>query len=113
MVDKFGSLCTVHLPQLETVGSNACLNSIYRALYTVAKRTGVKRIDTLFIGLDNTVKSNKNWIVMRGLSCLVALGVARKVKPIFRLVGHTKNEVCINLLLDVLLIITRLCYRHI
>lgn len=93
MVHNFFTIASIHLPQLETCGSNACLNALYGALYAVAKRSGVKRIDTVYVGLDNTVKSNKNWIMMRGLSALVALGIVRKVKPIFRLVGHTKNQV--------------------
>jgi hypothetical protein len=94
MVHNHGVYPFVSFPDLEICGGDMTLQAIYRALYLSLKaRPGVKRVLNLYIGLDNTVSSNKCWTVMRGLATLVALGIVEKVEPVFRLVGHTKNEV--------------------
>ena len=98
MVHNHGTYAHVSLPDLETTGGDMTLNSIFRAVYLALRSkqdaTGQrKQIKTLFLCLDNTVSSNKCWAVLRGLGSLVALGVAEKVKLVYRLVGHTKSEV--------------------
>jgi hypothetical protein len=43
----------------------------------------------LYLQLDNTCRENKNKFVMAFLSYLVYLGIFRKIKVNFLLVGHT------------------------
>ena len=94
MVHNHGIYPFISFPDVETCGGDMTLEAIYRALYLSLKaRPGVKRVKNLYVGLDNTVSSNKCWAVMRGMATLVALGIAEKVVPVFREVGHTKNEV--------------------
>jgi hypothetical protein len=94
MVHNHGVYPFVSFPDLETCGGDMTLEAIFRSLYLSLKaRPRVKRVLNLYVGLDNTVSSNKCWSVMRGFATLVALGIVEKVKPVFRIVGHTKNEV--------------------
>ena len=42
--------------------------------------------------LDN-VKSNKCWTLFAGLSALISLGIVRKVKVSYCVVGHTHEDI--------------------
>lgn len=89
-----GAFATVSLKDLETGGPNMVFDALCRSLHAIlVMNPQVKRLGTVYVGLDNTVASNKNWTMFQGLACLVALGIARKLTPIFRIVGHTKNSV--------------------
>jgi hypothetical protein len=96
MVHNHGIYASVSFPYLETVGGNMSLHAVYRALYLSLKapeRAHIKRVRNIYVCMDNTVSSNKCVTVFQGLACLPALGIAEKVMLVYRLVGHTKNEV--------------------
>jgi hypothetical protein len=48
---------------------------------------------TLRLQLDNTVKDNKNFILLIYCACLVYLGLFTAVEIHYLLVGHTHNDV--------------------
>jgi hypothetical protein len=47
----------------------------------------------LYLQLDNTTRKNKNQFVFAYLNMLVELGVSKKVKVGFLMVGHTHNQI--------------------
>lgn len=94
MVHGHAAFASVSLKDLEVGGPNMVFDAICRSLFLTLERSpNVKQFGTIYVGMDNTFSSNKNWTLFQGLACLVALGIAQKVKIIFRIVGHTKNEV--------------------
>ena len=96
VVQGHATFLNAALTDLEKNGANMTLECIYRTLFSVLSANKVKdpnaKLRNVYVCLDNTVASNKNWTVMRGLAILVSLGICEKVKTTFPLLGHTKGD---------------------
>lgn len=97
--------CVVHghgtylypaLCDVDKLGASMTLECLYRTVFATISEMSAKyghaKVRNIYISLDNTVASNKNWTVMRGCAMLMSLGICEKVKVIFPLLGHTKGE---------------------
>lgn len=71
---------------------NVVIECILRTLQEVQRRNDGKLPETMYLQLDNA-KSNKCNNLLVFLTLLVELGVFKKIKLCFLLVGHTHNDV--------------------
>ena len=67
MAHEHGTYVNASLTGLETCGANVTLDSLYKTLYMVAVDKSYHRFNNVYIQMDNTVKSNKNWTVVQGI----------------------------------------------
>ena len=74
---------------LYVISVHTCINRCIDKFLEVKKR---KTIRNLYIQLDN-VSSNKCWALLAGMAALVSLGLVRKLKMSYCLVGHTHEDI--------------------
>ena len=94
-IHRMGSVLVNTLPDLESQGGNLTVECIMIAVQhalNILKAGGVSKIRNLYIQLDN-VSSNKCSTVFSALASLVLLGVCRKVKVNYLIVGHTHEDI--------------------
>ena len=94
-IHGMGSVLVNTLPDLESQGGNLTVECIMIAVQHALnnlKGGGVSKIRNLYIQLDN-VSSNKCSTVFSALASLVLLGVCRKIKVNYLIVGHTHEDI--------------------
>ena len=91
-IHGLGTSVFVTNSNLEKEGSNLVLESLYKCIETFLKERDVTYVRNLYVQLDNT-PSNKSWALIAGCAALIVLGLVRKVKLSYCLVGHTHEDI--------------------
>jgi hypothetical protein len=91
-IHGLGTLIVQSIGELEKKGGNLTVEVILRAVREALKARQGRSIRNLYVQLDN-VSSNKCHSVIAGMAVLCLLGVVRKVKLSYLIVGHTHEDV--------------------
>ena len=97
-------------PNLYKEGANLALEAIYWSVRIFLQRRKVSRLRTLYMHFDS-VSYNKCWTLFAGLSAVISLGIVRKVKVSYCVVGHTHNTQLLDAIIGT--VITHLRKRDI
>ena len=87
-----GTLVVQSLPDLESQGANLTIDCILRGVREVIRYRKGKSIRNLYVQMDN-VSSNKCTAIITGMAALVLLGIVRKIKLSYLIVGHTHEDI--------------------
>jgi hypothetical protein len=87
-----GTIVVQTLPDIEMHGGNLTVEVINLAVQEALKHRKGRPIRNLYVQLDN-VNSNKCKSVIAGMAALCLLGIVRKVKLSYLIVGHTHEDI--------------------
>lgn len=92
----WGTIIFMSYPDLEPQGANLTIECMYRTILYIYQQRRARgnnsRLRNIYVQLDNA-SPNKNWALMAAAAYLVMLGLCRKVKYSFLLVGHTHDDI--------------------
>ena len=88
----YGTLVDIKFNDLEVMGANLAIETIYETIFHYLENTNQSTLRNVYVQLDN-VGSNKGYILIICMAILIRLGIAKKVKISYLLVGHTHEDI--------------------
>ncbi len=88
----YGTLVDIKFNDLEVMGANLAIETIYETIFHYLENTRQSTLRNVYVQLDN-VGSNKGYILIVCMAILVRLGIVKKVKISYLLVGHTHEDI--------------------
>jgi hypothetical protein len=88
----FGTFVDIKFNELEVMGANLTIENIFETIFHYMEKTNQSSLRNVYIQLDN-VYSNKGYIILICLAILIRLGIVKKIKIGYLLVGHTHDDI--------------------